>query len=374
MILSSFCKYYLLLAVLLINSAQGAHPRPHYHNSNSPTVVETVAAIGIVAAVAYGFYKLCDWLFTKTDEQILKEAKDCLAYGHDSCDREINVLKKEFGEFPESRKEQQKLIKEVNEDFLYHYAIQCPPIVRPGWALSEAPYYVAQAGQMASKRAAELRKKNSHAPIIKDLEKISNKLGIFHTEIVFANEFYQEHSAYFYLFDLETYLLKSYEFELSSLDYHANNPLYLREALRMAVMKKAAHDHVSYPYMKYIEQMEKDLKMLKERINSLSHNYHNRIKGSQLLLQRLNAIYDIVVSEDAYRQELRDYKKEMLERERIAAEQAKAQAAAAQAHAAHMQAQAMQQQAYALQQQNQLQQQQNAILAAQGPSRVNVYL
>lgn len=351
----------------------------HHHNSNSPTVVETVAAIGIVAAVAYGFYKLCDWLFTKTDEQILHESRLCWSSAYDNTKKYIDVLKEGIGAFPESRKEQQKVIKQVDEDFLYQCALKKMYI--SSHTLSGYAQQVADAGHASSKRAADLSKKQPHLPIIIKLEKVSNELGELHTQIVFAAEFMREHESYFDLFELESHQLIAYEFELSSLDYHANNPLYLREALRMAVMKKAAHERVSYPYMKYVEDMEREIKNLKHHIDRLAYAYHNRAKGAHLLLQRLDTIYNIVVSEDAYRQELRDYKKEMLERERIAAEQAKAQAAAvqaqaavSQAHAAHMQAQAMQQQANALHQQNQLQQQQNHILAAQGAPKVNVYL
>lgn len=382
----SFCKYNLLFALLLGNMVHGMDPYHHgYHRSDSPTALETVAAVGLVAAAAYGFYKLCDWLFTKTNEQILKEAKYCLVKAHTSADKYIAAIKAGLGEFPESKSERQKVLKNVNEEFLYEYALQmnslAPSVHFDYWSISEAPAYVAQAGQMASKCAQELRNKNSHLPIVKDLENISNKLGILHTEIVFVNEFFKEHGAYFSLFSLESRLLTTYEFEIASLINYANNPPYLREAMRMAVMKKAAHNRISYPYMNYIEQLEKDLSSLKNCINNLRNTYHHRQMAAQLIWQQLDSIYNMAVSEEAYRQELRDHKKEMLERERIAAEQAKAaaaaaqaQATAAQAHAAHMHAQAMQQHTYALQQQNQLQQQQNNILASQGTPRVNVYL
>jgi hypothetical protein len=371
----SFCKYNLLFALLLGNAVHGMDPYHHgYHRSDSPTPLETVAAVGLVAAAAYGFYKLCDWLFTKTDEQILKEAKECLAQSYDNTYKQVSMIKNELGGIPDSTKEQQKLIRSIDEDFLYEYAIKKYYMRVGGRTFGEYAQQVAQAGQMAQNRAESLRKKVPHSSIINSLEKISQELGQLHIEIVFVAEFVREHNSYFELFELESYLLSAYEFEIASLSNYAANPPYLREALRMAVMKKAANERVSYPYMKYSEHIERDLKNLKYRIDSLRNSYHNRMKGAHLLLQHLDSIYNVVISEDAYRQELRDYKKEMLERERIAAEKAKAAAAAAQAHAAHMQAQAMQQQAYELQKQNQLQQQQNHILAAQGPTRVNVYL
>lgn len=370
---SSFCKYNLILSLLLGMNAQAAYPHPHHH-SNSPTVGETVAAVGLVAAAVYGFYKLCDWLFTKTDEQVLKEAKTCLEHCYDNTYKQINMLKEGLGEFPGSTREQQRVIRQADEDFLYAFALKKLYMRIGGRTLADYAQEVADAGKMAGKRAAELRKKGGHSPFIKSLESVSEELGQLHNQIVFAAEFLREHAAYFELFELESHLLVAYEFEISSLGNYAANPVYLREALRMAVMKKAAHERMSYPYMKYMDQIERDLRSLKHYKSALKNPYPNREKGSHLLLQHLDSIYNMVISEEAYRQELRDHKKEMLERERIAAEKAKADAAVAQAHAAHMQAQAMQDQAYQLQKQNQLQQQQNAILAAQGPTRVNVYL
>ena len=193
---------------------------------------------------------------------------------------------------------------------------------------------------------------------------------------------FKEHATYFDLFDIEAHEMATYEFELASLDYNVNNPIYLRKAMRMAVMKKAAHERISYPYMKFVESLEREIQRMQHHIQRLEHSYANRRAAAHVLAQRLDAIYNIVVSEDAYRQELRDYKKELLERERIAAEQAKASAAAAHAYAAQQQAYAMQQQAHEMHKQNQLQKEQNHILATQfavnannpPPTHVNVYL
>lgn len=374
MILSSFCKYYLLCALLIGNSTYSLPNPRHFHNSNSSTIFETIAAVGLVAAAAYGFYKVCDWLFTKTDEQVLHEAKICFSDVCGKTDKYIQAVKKGLGQFPESRKEQQKVIQDASEEFLYHFAVSKLYKIPGGHTFVDYAQMVADAGKIASKRANELRKKQLHEPIIGSLEKISDELGVLHTEIVFVAEFLREHSSYFNLFDFESRMLRAYEFEITSLENYTTNSVYVREALRMAVMKKAAYERISYPYMNYIEQLEKDVKNLKQLIDKLAYKYHNREKGAYLLLQQMETIYHIVVSEEAYRQELRDYKKEMLERERIAAEKAKADAAIAQAHAAHLQAQAMQQQAYELAKQNQLQQQQNQILINQTPTRVNVYV
>lgn len=366
MIFSKLGSYVLLVVLgcsLSVNAMDHASYRHYHHRNDDNSVVKAIAGVGLLAAIGYGVYKFFDWLFTKTDEQILQEGKKTLARAFDATKNGVELIQTAVGEIPVLPKEKHKLIKQVPEDFLYQSALS--HLYSYNASLEKHSYEVDNALSMVKNRIASVKKKNLICPIISQLETLAIDLENMQIELHFCLDFLKEHAAYYQLFDVEAKQMGFYEFEINSVDYHINNPPYLREALRMGVMKKSAGKHNTYPYMVYVETIERDIKNLEQHINRLTFNYQNRIKGARLLLEKLNIIYGIVVSEDAYRQELRDYKKEMLERERIAAEKAKADAAAAQAHAAHMQAQAMQQQVYELHHQNQLQKQQNAILASQ---------
>lgn len=341
-------------------------PYPYYHNKNHGSdVVQTIATVGIIAAATYGVYKFCQWLFTKTDEQILHEARVCYKQAFNATSKGVDLIHEGISKFPESRKEQHKAIKNITEDFLYHSALA--KLYSYSHSFIKYELEVADALHIVHERIANIRKKAIPCIIMRDLEQINDDLSQLWFELSFCRDFLKEHAAYYELFELEARAMGTYEFEINAVDNYGDNFPYLREAIRMAVMKKAAHNRMSYPFMAYLEVFERDMKNLEYHLKNLSSAYHHRFQGAQRLLQKLETVYNLVVSEDAYRQELRDYKKEMLERERIAAEQAKA-------HAAHMQAQALQQQAYEMHKQNQLQKEQNILLATQPPTRVNVYL
>lgn len=376
MLFSRFSSH-LLLGVMSISLSAGAmddwHLRHHHHHRKDDySVVKTVAGVGLLAAIGYGVYKFFDWLFTKTDEQILQEGKQSLARAFDATKNGVELIRSGVGEFPLLPKEKHKIIKQVPEDFLYQSALS--HLYSYSASIEKHSYEIDNALATVKNRITSIKKKNLVCPIMSQLEALAIDLENLQIELHFCVDFIKEHASYYQLFEVESKYIGYYEYELNSVDFHVNNPPYLREALRMGVMKKASGKHNTYPYMTYIETIEHDIKKLEQHLNRLNYKYENRIKGAQLLLEKLNIIHSVVISEDAYRQELRDYKKEMLERERIAAEKAKADAAAAHAHAAQIQAQAMQQQAYEMHQQNHLQKEQNYILASQGAPKVNVYL
>ncbi len=356
----SFCKYFLILALVVAPPAHAG--RGHYHHHDDSGIFQTIAAVGIIAAAGYGIYKLCDWLFSKTDEQVLDEAKNCFTQAHAANARSVEMIRAGFGAFPKTKQEQLNAIRHVGEDFLYQCAIA--HMHEHGRQFSVYESQVASALSMVQDRINYVKKKQLICPILGQLETAATDLAQLRLELAFCADFMREHASYFDLFDAEAKYMATYEFELSS---------PVREALRMAVMKKGAGSRCSYPYMSYVDTLERDIKNLNHQIARLSYNYHNRISAARLLLDRLNLIYNLVISEDAYRQELRDYKKEMLERERIAAEKAKAEAAAAHAYAAQQQAYAMQQQAHEMHRHNHLQAEANHI-AACNPQETHVHV
>ncbi len=366
--ISSKLSAYVFLVVLSFSSsllAMNYAGHHHHHHADDHSLAKTIVGVGVLAAIGYGLYTFFDWLFTKTDEQVLKEAKKTLSNAFDATKNGILMIKEGVGEFPVCSKEQHKVIKNISEDFLYQSALA--RLYSYGHSFEKHAHEIDNALAMVHNRIAKIKKKNLPCPIMAKLESIALELEDTYRELSFCGAFVSEHASYYHLFELESKYMGFYEYELGSVDYHAHNPPYLREALRVGVMKKSSGTHNAYPYMAYVEIIERDIKKLEHAIAQLSYRYENRHKGSTRLLEKLTLVHTMVISEDAYRQELRDYKKEMIERERLAAEKAKADAAAAQAHAAHMQAIAMQQQAQALHEQNH-------ILASQRPAHVNVYL
>lgn len=352
-------------------SAQGmSHLRvlPRYHQpSQAEELGKAALVIGCIAAVGYGFYKLCDWLFTKTDIQVLQEGQAALKDAEQMSRPYLDFFEHNVGNLLDAAVNRE-IMYALNEGLLYKFAVAHAfrtslehSILN---SLFAARSNAKAAHSMVLERIHTLRKKNDHTGMIAQLEAVQHQLQDAITRINFVYEYLHQHRSYYALLLNEYSVMKQHEYELSAFAQYAQNPVMLREILRVAVMRQAT-SQMTYPYMNYIQKMQSVIQQLDHQINSLSCNYPERRSAAHSLLTNLNAMYNMLIIEDAYRQELRDYERAQLEKQRIEAEQAKAAAAQAAAHAAQVQANAMQAQAWELQKQNQLYAQQNQLQAQQ---------
>lgn len=374
-------KMSFLVIVLLgsnANAMRHVHTRlPVYHqNSQAEDLGKAVVAVGCIAAIGYGFYKLCDWLFSKTDLQVLQEAQNA----HSAAERATNVyiefFERKWGAFSSlSSTQKREIMHSLDEGLLYQFAVAHAFRTSLEYTILNDLHHsltsAKSAHSMVVERVHKLRKKKDITGMVTQLEVVQFSLQDTIARIEFVYEFLHQHRSYYALLNKEYQAMKIYENDLYALKQYEANPGALREALRIAVMRQAT-SKMTYPYMNYIQKISHEFSDLDQHMNSLSYHYPERMAAARQLSARLQTIYNMLVIEDAYRQELRDYERAQLEKQRIEAEQAKAAAAQAAAHAAQVQAAAMQQQAYEMQkqnqlyaQQNQLQAEQNAILTAQ---------
>lgn len=369
-----------ILSVLFVGSSTHAmgyyHRLPVHHNSQAEDLGKAVVVVGCVAAIGYGFYKLCDWLFSKTDIQVLQEAQQINLNAEKSTSVYVDFFESKWGDLVSMENtHKRQLMRTLDEALLYQFAIAHAFKTSVEYTilstLNSSLHNARSAQSMVIDRLHKLRKKNDKTGMITQLEVVAQSLQSTISRIEFVYEYLEQHRSYYTLLINEYKLIKQFDYEIRALNNNAQNPVQLRESLRIAVMRQA-NSQMTYPYMNYIQKMQSEIQALDHQINSLSCHYPERMAAARQLLATLNAVYNLLIIEDAYRQELRDYERAQLEKQRIEAEQAKAAAAQAAAHAAQVQAAAMQQQAWEMQkqnqlyaQQNQLQAEQNAILTAQ---------
>ena len=382
----------LLFATTVTQAGYYSYPRvlarPSSRNYRSTyddmeTVGKVAVSVGCLAAIGYGIYKLCDWLFTPSDERVLQNGIDAVQYAHSHYNSTIGFMEFHCSGIPDNVRDQKKLIQSVNEPLLYDYAISYKKDTSIDSILMNMNSSISSlqsAHSALAERIKKLRKSDGNPSMANSMQQVDQEIIGLLCKLEFVHEYLTHHRSYYSIFELEARLMHGYEFELNALNQNQMNPSYFREAVRSSIMSKASARN-GYPYMNYIERIQADCNALGGAISNLSYNYANRIAAASALLHNIQAMHSIAVAEDAYHQELRDYKKEQLEKQRIEAERAKAAAAAAQASA-------MQQQAWAMQHQNQLHAQQirvdaerNAILATQtmvnamNPQpHVNVYM
>ncbi len=331
---------------------------PRYGVVDDAVAIEAgkaVAGIAIIGGIGYGLYKLCDWLFSKSNEAIIKDAAKCVDGVHQRYDACIEMFEQQLG-FPGNHSERKQILFHNDEQFLYNLELihkqSASSLLRP--TQNTINQLRATSDEVNSRLQSLRSKRKEYMHVLVQMEDLSIEAGLLLEKLSFMAEYLQTNEAYFTTFELESRLLHVYEVEMHALSNYAKNPAMVREAIRSAIMSGAATTGSLYPYMRYIEKCDSDCRQLERALEMLTLAYANRFNAASQLAANLRAIYRMILTEDAYRQELRDYERAQLEKQRIEAEKSKAAAAHAQAAAAHAQACAMQQQVWELQKQNQL--------------------
>jgi len=359
-----------MLLSISISQTYAMHYKPIYPKYGAPAddpvrdAGKFALGVGCLAAVGYGIYKVCDWLFTPTNEQILKDTSTTLNEAHKRAGYLIDFFENSIG-IPQNIRDQKRIINTVNEPVLYQFAMlivqRKDSIDGAVSTIENTVYYLSKSRNSIADRLKKLYKHQEFPGIIAQLESLEQETAHMLICAEFVRDYLAAHKKYFTLYELEMRLLTTYAQELESLDRYAGYPDSLRPAIQMCVMKYANMHHASYPYMRYIEIINSDCSSLERLIDCISQNYTNRLGAARLLAQKLRAIYSMLLIADAYHQEMRDYERAQIEKQRIEAERAKAAAAQAQAQAAQAHAAAAQQQVWAMQQQNALQAEKNRI-------------
>lgn len=303
------------------------------------TVVKTTAVVGGIAAVGYGVYKFFNWLFTPSDEKIIQQGVDALNHAHTFYDGTIEFMSSHCNGISDNVYEQQRCIKTVNEPLLYEYAVTYKQDAYIGSVLINMQHAVdslQSAHAALAGRIKKLCKNNGDPQTMNHMQQLDKEIVAILGRLEFVYEYFNHHQNYFTLFEAEARIMRAYESELQALSQYPINTPYVREVIRSSVMQGATPCH-GYPYMRYIDRIQADCGALGSALNSLSYHYAHRFAAAGSLLQNIKSIHALVVVEDAYHQELRDYKKEQLERQRLEAQ--RAQAAAAQQQACEMQRQ-----------------------------------
>ena len=349
----------------------------HYTRMHSGTngVAKTVLGVGILAAVGYGLYKLFDWLFTESDQQLLSRCEYAAQRVHDECDNLIMFFS-HHAIIPTTLNAKKNCIESLHEPFLN----QCQELFTAKKQLVKDRIYIldryisdlCSVQSSLTNRITQLQARNKSSVHIYQMEKLHEKVVVLLETVEFIRSYLNYHVSYFEIAQLYTQLVSKYEPMLSVLSQYGTSSTQFAQALSITIMSTAAQSGDTFAYMHYAQDLSNDLERIKRLYNDLPYNYSNIASNTRILLQNLTVIYQTIIVDSKYHQELRDYERVCLEKQRIEIEQSKAYAAHMQANAARVQAEAMQHQAQELSAQNylhaqqlQVDQQRNALLHTQ---------
>lgn len=390
-------SFFLLLVASLITSNHTSavnHCNVPYSRSSSDleTFGSAVLTIGGIAAAGYGFYKLCDWLFSKSDEEILKECKNACKNA-DNCMVYVDLVEHTVG-IPYNAYEQRRVINTPQEELMYQLAalaFQRREGLNVYSNLKNAIDVLTAAQADLVYRMNKLVKKHGVTvdalPLFNQMEQMAAIIQPMQTKMAFVYDLLEAHHAYMNLFAQESYDLKTYERELFVLDSLQEKNCWvplehrkssLREEVRIVAMQCASRDHAKYPYTYYLRGLQKAISRLESHMNALAYNYCNRISAASALLAKLKMISEIILTEDAYHAELRDAERDRIEQEKLLAQQRQAAALESQAWQMYEQNQQLQKQNQLKEKELRLEKERNAAIREQtavlAAPQYNVYV
>ena len=290
-LLSVSSSLVLVISLVCVPQSAYAGKKWNYPYSNSASDLEALGSaalvVGGVAAAGYGLYKLCDWLFSKSDEQILKDcqiacknADNCMAYV-DLVERTVGIAYNAF--------EQRRVINTPQEELMYQIAALAFQRreglnIYPNLKNAIDVLSVAQADLVY--RMNKLVKQHGVTvdalPLFNQMEHMAAIIQPMQTKMAFVYALLEAHRGYMNLFAQESYDLKTYERELYVLDSLQEKNCWvplehrkasLREEVRIAAMQCASRDHAKYPYTYYLKGLQRAISTLESHMNALAYNY-----------------------------------------------------------------------------------------------------
>ncbi len=293
-------KTILLLILCSFTFQSQCHGRHDFGQTAMKAGVIGLGAAGAASAL-YGGYKFFDWLFTRTDEQVVADVMRLLQEieRYQSMD---SILLQYHIKSPTAF---------ISESCLYDLA----------YAKIQADYidtYISKLYYITRRLRSEKRELSqrmvelpSHSTIFSQMNHLHQQVQVSLPRIELLHALLKHHRGYYLLFEFESDMIGDYETELNILE-RTYDEYELTTRLKRVVM---AHNTDRYPYMQYTQMIEKDIKALQNKISRTSSAYPERYSAAKELEQKLYAIETILTSTSEYHSELQIYQKEQWERE-----------------------------------------------------------
>ncbi len=280
------------------------------------------AAVASAALISFGgLVTLTDWIFGETDKQLFEKADRLYRHAHAQYYATTNWFEKSCHVHIITPQKYDGIIKNFSEQLLDNVAKKI-------WHTneSETTYRsnlrttIKQLHSFQEKLSKQIRKIQSQDHVNTgtdryDMELLEHSIQKMLPHLTFFSDYLEHHHTYFALYEYETTLHNKYQQEFRLLISHGYNRYILAQELKYIITKKQKG---SYPYINYTKQLDRHLNKIKNRKACLTYNYVARINQVQQIIDSLEYIQGIVVTDPLYRQELYTQEREKLEHEHIA--------------------------------------------------------
>lgn len=312
--LQKMLKKIVLLLSLSIISLETSAKSFIQHAKNYSDTTQKIAVGSLATSVlllgGYGLYKLGQWFFEKSDQQVFDEAQaqysSLTAYYRNFFDVWDQDICWDNDEANLSR-----LSKPLHH--MTYYLIE----------FERDLHKLIQIKLMLENRIEKIMRSNNNATLLFRMETLLNELEYLELHLNQINNYLNDHRAYFNLKMLFENLDRNYKQESTSIEDYENG-LYteqtINDDLARCVLLNATNSN--YPYITYIDQITEDIRTLNNTISDCKPtNYPYISTQAKKLRHTLVTAKSMVVLHNNYHAELCAYERNKLEQQRIAQEQ-----------------------------------------------------
>lgn len=289
-------QYISFVLVLLIgfNASCWAHKEEKVELGIGTTVALTAGAV--VGAAALGT-ALWNYFTYQTPEAIQLESEELVATMRNRYQAALNLSTNEY----------------LDEGMLAQYAQAL---------LDGKRCMIAGDIQTITKaitKASKARKGAEHYETEHGLKHCVDDLHTLKTYLLYLQTVTVDHRYYFELFETVEALFKKHRQELSILPHSNNCSVYIQNQLHTCLYLR----QLKYPYLAYAQTAHADIQSLK---TAIAHAAYGQLKtDANRMLTDLTLLYQYVITDPEYHQNLQDYERERREQERLELERRRLQ-------------------------------------------------
>lgn len=322
------------LALLLVSLGANSPIKSYSHDEDVCGDMAKVGIIGgAIAASCYGIYQLGNWLFSKTDQQIVESALQAHNNAYTKYHTMLDILEGSYGN---------RSTHMINETLLYTLATAKLQDRYINSYISDLDYSLNRVRselRAVNRRFEGLQQEavynNAAYQAASEFKEVALRMNYLIPRLEFLSQFLHYHKNYFVLYEQESDLYGRYDRELSVMNNGVDYQSRVYE-IRKAIQTKFSN--VRYPYLSYKDALDSDLRELDNNIRNVLYKYDERICAARQLASSLADIRELVIRDTYYQYDLQAKQNDEREQERREIEKRKMRALERQARAQEQQA------------------------------------
>lgn len=301
------------------------------YDSTWSNVGKSIAAAGATLLGIGGIVTLASWAFCESDVQLLERANSEYSHAYAKYHDMVYWFEQTYHLHHITASERVRVMHDLSESVLYEIGTKI-------WYLNEKEHTYRSRLRSSIDQLVSCRKKlckqiyklesnydmnvrrSSHSScsssLLEQMRSIVRAIESFLPHLRLFSDYLEHHRSYFALYEADGIVRNDYQTELNIIDQYRYDSYRLALELKRCVMSK---QYGAYPYIKYVYDIERNIRNVKSCMRRLAYNYPERLDWARQLVDSLAYVKGIIASDPLYAQELRDQERERLEREHIAA-------------------------------------------------------